>query len=66
MHVQTAQQGHKYKLGDITVIAMQSGSVVEVRELDHTETYPLGKATSVKASWLRPMPMKYFGNEVPK
>jgi hypothetical protein len=47
------------------VIAMQSGSVVEVRELDHTQAYPVGKAVSVKATWLRPLPMKYFHGEVP-
>ncbi len=62
----TAKQGHKYQLGDKPVLAMQSGVVVEVREIDHTEAYPLGAPINVKASWLTPLPMKYFNNEVPK
>jgi hypothetical protein len=64
--VQAAQQGHKYQFGGMTVIAMQSGSVVEVRELDHTQAYPVGKAVSVEATWLRPLPMSYFHGETPQ
>lgn len=60
-----AQQGHKYQLGDRQVLAMQSGVVVQVREIDQTEAYPLGKAITVKASWLKPLPMKYHGGQIP-
>lgn len=66
MHAHTAHQGHRYRLGDIDVLAMQSGHVVTVREIDHGEAYPLGPAITVKASWLQPLPMVYFKNEVPR
>jgi len=63
-HAQTAHQGHKYGLGDKKVLAMQSGYVVQVREIVD-EAYPLGPAITVKASWLTPEPMKYFHNTTP-
>lgn len=65
MHVQQAKQGHRYKLGFRSVIAMQSGYVVEVREIDMNEPYPLTNRFTVKASWLQPEPMVYHGNEIP-
>ena len=64
-HAHHATQGHKYRLGDREVLAMQSGAVVTVREIDHAEPYPLGRAETVKASWLQPMGMVYFHGEVP-
>ena len=64
-HATVAQQGHKYQLGKKPVLAMQSGVVVEVREIDHDEAYPLGVPITVKASWLKPLPMRYFGGDVP-
>lgn len=64
-HTHSAQQGHRYSLGNRDVIAMQSGVVVEVRELNKAEAYPLGKSITVKASWLVPQPMRYFHGEVP-
>lgn len=64
-HAATAHQGHKYQLGDRQVISMQSGIVVIVRPIDHSEPYPLGGQITVKASWLKPLPMAYFGGEVP-
>jgi hypothetical protein len=65
IHAHTAQQGHRYELGAKQVLAMQSGVVVEVREIDQSEAYPLGGPITVKASWLKPMPMVYFKGEVP-
>ncbi len=62
----TALQGHRYLLGDKSVIAMQSGEVIRVRELDQSEPYPLGPAKEVHAAWLKPEPMKYFKGEVPR
>ena len=64
-HIHTAKQGHRYLLGEKSVLSMQSGVVVEVRELDFNEAYPLGKAFTVKASWLKPQPMSYFHGEIP-
>ena len=66
IHAHTAQQGHRYELGDKQVLAMQSGVVVNVREIDLREAYPLGQSITVKASWLKPSPMVYFKGEVPK
>lgn len=66
IHAATARQGHKYQLGDREVISMGTGVVVQVRPIDHNEPYPLGAAITVKASWLRPLPMKYHGGEVPQ
>ncbi len=59
IHAATAHQGHRYKLGDKNVIAMESGIVVTVREIVD-EAYPLGPTITVKASWLQPQPMVYF------
>lgn len=64
MHAAIAHQGHRYALGAKSVIAMQSGVVVQVRELDLSEPYPLGVPITVKASWLKPEPMKYFHGQV--
>lgn len=64
-HAAFAQQGHRYKLGERSVLAMQSGVVIEVRELDHREAYPLGKPITVKASWLKAEPMRYFHGDIP-
>jgi hypothetical protein len=64
-HAALARQGHKYQLGDREVISMQSGIVVTVREIQAEEPFPLGPLITVKASWLKPMPMVYFHNEIP-
>lgn len=64
-HAAKAKQGHRYRLGDRSVLAMESGIVVIVREIDHKEPYPLGKEITVKASWLQPEPMSYFHGEIP-
>ena len=65
-HAAIAQQGHKYQLGDKQVLSMQTGTVIEVRNIDCAEPYPLGPAITVQASWLTPLPMVYYGGEVPK
>lgn len=62
-HAHHAQQGHRYRMGDRQVIAMQSGVVVTVREIDESEAYPFGKEITAKASWLVPVPMRYFHGE---
>lgn len=64
-HATTAQQGCKYEFDGKDVLAMSSGVVVQVREIDQGEAYPLGKAITVKASWLKPLPMKYHGGQIP-
>lgn len=64
-HAHTAAQGHRYALGDRDVLAMQSGHVVIVRPINPAEPYPLGAPITVKASGLQPLPMVYFGGQVP-
>lgn len=66
MHAQIAKQGHRYKLGEKSVLAMQTGYVVQVREIDYSEVYPLVRPVTVKASWLQPEPMVYHGGEIPQ
>ena len=65
MHAHTAKQGHLYQLGDRQVLSMGTGVVVIVRPIDYSEPYPLGGQITVKASWLKPLPMAYYGGEVP-
>ena len=66
IHAAKAKQGCKYLFGDKEVISMESGVVVRVRPIDHSEPYPLGRDITVKASWLQPLPMKYHGGDVPQ
>lgn len=65
MNAHTAQQGHRYQLGNRQVLAMQSGHAVEVREIMGDVAAPLGPREVVKASWLQPVPMVYFHGQVP-
>ena len=65
-HASKAEQGHRYKMGDREVMAMDSGLVVRVRPIDQSEAYPLGAPITVKASWLTPLPMKYYSGETPE
>lgn len=65
-HAAIAKQGHRYKLGSKSVLAMQTGLVVEVREIDISEVYPLVRPVTVKASWLQPERMRYHGGAVPE
>ncbi len=65
-HAHIARQGHRYELGDKQVLAMGSGVVIVVREIDQREAYPLGLPIVVKASWLKPLPMVYFHGEIPR
>jgi len=62
----TATQSHKYrdKRTGCTVMAMESGDVVRVRELALDEPR-LGRAYVAAAEWLEPLPMKYYGGQVP-
>ena len=63
---QIAKQGHRYRLGDQSVLAMQSGLVVEVRPILTDALCPLGLPVTVEASRLIPEPMAYFHGETPK
>lgn len=65
IHAHTVSQGHRYQYGTREVLAMQSGHVVIVRPINMREPYPLGEQITVKASWLQPLPMRYFFGAVP-
>jgi hypothetical protein len=63
-------QGHLYAHGrctnEVRVLAMESGAgTVRVREIDPAEPLGIGRAYVVRADWLRPLPMKYFGGQIP-
>ena len=63
-HIENAKQGHLYTLDGREVLAMQSGYIVIVRELNRDEPYPLGKMMTVKAIWLVPKGMVYLHGQV--
>jgi hypothetical protein len=61
------KQGHKYDYAGRTVLAMESKAegVVRVRPIEPTECYPLGREWNVIAFDLKPLPMRYFHDQVP-
>lgn len=66
MHAHTATQGHRYQYGETEVMAMESGVVVVVQEIDPSQPYPLTRKWTVKASWLQPLPLRYLHGGVPE
>lgn len=58
----TARQGHRYTLGQLSVMAMENGDLVEVAEIG-----PLwiGARHTVDARDLAPQPMAYFHGQIP-
>lgn len=59
-----AKQGHTYLLNGVKVLALESGEVVRVSEIDHTRQWPLLDSIVAYAKDLTPLPMVYFNNEV--
>lgn len=62
---EVAQQGHLYQYAGERVLAMESGAVVRVRQVEEGGPW-LGEAQSVSATWLQPLPMRYFHGQVPR
>ena len=58
----TARQGHRYTLGQLDVMAMESGETVEVAEIG---PFWLGARHTVDASDLVPQPMAYYSGQIP-
>jgi hypothetical protein len=58
-----AKQGHLYQHGGIRVLALESGNSVRVAPI---EELWIGPGYTVKAEWLKPLPMVYFHGEVPR
>jgi hypothetical protein len=62
-----AKQGHRYRVGAVEVLAMESGPSVRVRPIVATDygTTELGPALNVPAQFLTAQPMRYFHGVVP-
>ena len=60
-----AQQGHRYSMGGVDVIALESGPIVRVGILSRGEPW-FTRQERVSAEKLEPLPMVYFHGEVPK
>lgn len=61
-------QGHKYRCGDLSVLALESAKgaePVKVAVIHGNQPYPLGHAEYVIADELTPLPMRYFHDQVP-
>lgn len=61
----TAEQGHIYSHGKARVVALESGEIIKVRELDPDGPLGFGQAYMVNAKFLEPLGMKYFGGQIP-
>ena len=61
-----AQQGHKYELDGVEVLALTSGPRPRIAAIVHDRLWPLDEAVEVDAADLVPLPMAYFHNQVPK
>ena len=59
----TARQGHRYTLGQLSVMAMENGERVEVAEIGPMW---LGARHTVEALDLVPQPMAYFHGQIPQ
>ena len=59
----TARQGHRYTLGQLSVMAMANGERVEVAEIG---PHWLGARHTVDARDLVPQPMAYFHGAIPQ
>lgn len=61
----TAQQGHRYRLGALDVLALSSGARPLVARIIPGQFWPLGRPFHVDAEDLKPQPMAYFHGEIP-
>lgn len=58
------RQGHRYSMGPIEVLALESGSgMVLVAKIDETHFWPLSTPFKTEAVGLKPLPMRYFHGE---
>lgn len=63
--VQIAKQGHRYKLGNQSVLALSTGEKVEVLAFNSDLPWR-DSIMEANAIDLIPQPMVYFGDQVPK
>lgn len=57
-----ATQGHRYRHGDVDVLALENGASVRVAVLEPGNPW-LGRSYQARAEWLEPLPMVYFHGE---
>lgn len=62
--VNTIQQGHRYTLNNMSVIALGSGSEAQVMYFREDKPW-LGLVVTAFASDLTPEPMRYFHGQLP-
>lgn len=60
-----AQQGHLYDHAGTKVLALATGDLVPVGQMEAGHPWFVGRYL-VNAAVLRPLPMTYFGGEVPR
>ena len=60
-----AQQGHKYMLDGVEVLALSSGLRPRIAAICHDKLWPLDDAVEIDAAELQPLPMAYFHGKVP-
>ena len=60
---QPAQQGHAYEYEGVRVLAMESGTRIDVAIIHDPW---LGQRMTVDAKDLEPLPMAYFHGQVPQ
>lgn len=66
MTVIAAQQGHKYELDGVKVLALSSGPRPRIAAIVRDRLWPLDEAVEVDAAELVPLPMRYFHGAIPK
>lgn len=60
-------QGHLYSYGSRRVLALETSDGTErVRVLDESNPSGLGRAFGTHAMYLTPLPMRYFGGQIPR
>lgn len=60
-----ARQGHRYEHDGAHVLALASGDLVPVGQLEPGQPWFVSRYV-VRADALKPLPMNYFGGEVPR
>ena len=61
-----AQQGHKYQLDGVEVLALSSGPRPRIAAIVRERCWPLDEPVEVDSNDLQPLPMAYFHGQIPK
>lgn len=60
-----AQQGHPYLYRGARVVALESGTLVNVLHVDEAAPHRW-RTSMVLANSLKPAPLRYLGNQIPE